>query len=264
MHVGRDRVVPGRAGRELERQPAEGVDEGLEAFRLEGVDLAGAVGGVDAGAQLEAVGQARGVAQQVDDAHRRVDRPGDEGAGYARAVDGQVAPGRDPAVHGVVDRDPAFLDQHHEGDAGDRLGHRIDAKDRVLGEPLPALQRCVAEHALVHEVAFARHRQQRAGQESGADVALGEEAVDAREPFGAEAQGCGRGLRHAPILAARRVARRQAAGLRSRTGRRRRRRRPSAPALRPRPGRARRTARRCARSRRARSRRSSWRRPSGR
>ena len=32
---------------------------------------------------------------------------------------------------GVSDEQPSVLDQHHERDRDDRLGHRIDAEDRV-------------------------------------------------------------------------------------------------------------------------------------
>ena len=42
-------------------------------------DLVLAIGGIDIGALLEAVGEARGVAQQVDDQHRPRRRPGQEG-----------------------------------------------------------------------------------------------------------------------------------------------------------------------------------------
>jgi hypothetical protein len=35
-------------------------------------------------------------------------------------------------MDGFVDRDAAFLDQHHEGDRRDRLGHRIDAENRIV------------------------------------------------------------------------------------------------------------------------------------
>jgi hypothetical protein len=60
-----------------------------------------------------------------------------------------------------------FLDQHHQGDARDRLGHRVDAEDGVFLEALVLRQRRVAEHAAVHELAVAGHEQQRAGQEAG-------------------------------------------------------------------------------------------------
>src|SRR3546814_5804348 len=36
----------------------------------------------------------------------------------------------------IAERNLAFFEQHHEGDAGDRLGHAGDAKDRVLFQRL--------------------------------------------------------------------------------------------------------------------------------
>ena len=35
-------------------------------------------------------------------------------------------------MDGLFERDAAFFDQHHEGDARDRLGHGVDAEDRVV------------------------------------------------------------------------------------------------------------------------------------
>jgi hypothetical protein len=130
------------------------------------------------------------VAHQVDHAHRRIDRHRDEGAGLSGAVHGLLAPRRYPAGDRVVERDPPFLGEHHQGDARDRLGHRVEAKDRVLLEARLVRERGVAEHAFVNELALPRDEEQRAWQEAGLDVALGEEAVDAGESFGAEAQGC--------------------------------------------------------------------------
>ncbi len=63
------------------------------------------------------------MAQQVDGPHRLVDARGLERADPAGLEDAQVAPGGDEAVHRIVQRHQALLDQHHEGDAGDRLGH---------------------------------------------------------------------------------------------------------------------------------------------
>ena len=179
--VGRDAVVPRGAGRELERHAGQSLDQRLEALRLEGVEAKAAIRGVDVGPVLEPVGQARRVAHQVDHSHRRIDGPHDEGAGLPGAVHGLLAPRRDPAGDRVVERDPPFLGEHHEGDARDRLGHRVDAKDRVLLEALLLRERGVAEHAPVDELALPRHEQQRARQQARLDVALGEETVDASQ-----------------------------------------------------------------------------------
>ena len=176
---------------------SESLDQCLQALRLEGVEAEAAVRGVDVGAVLEAVGQARRVAHQVDDAHRRIDRLRDERAGLPGAIHGLRAPRRDPAGDRVVERNPPFLGKHHEGDARDRLGHRVDAEDRVLLEAGVLCQRGVAEHALVDELALSRDEKQGARQEAQLDVALGEEAVDAGQALAVEAErgGAGEGER---------------------------------------------------------------------
>ena len=63
------------------------------------------------------------------------------------AVDAQVAEGRDELRHRVEERERALLVEHHRRDRGDRLGHRVDAPDRVgldrqagLGVALPAVR----------------------------------------------------------------------------------------------------------------------------
>ena len=98
------------------------------------IQVGAAVRRINVVAHLQAHGQARGVAQQVDDAHRRVGGPGGPPARAAADVNAQVAPRRDEAVHRVVQRHQALLDQHHESHAGDRLGHRVDAREAVLGQ----------------------------------------------------------------------------------------------------------------------------------
>ena len=189
QHVGGDRVVPGRAGRELQRHLGQRVDEALQAAGLlEGLEPRLAVGRVHGGAQLEAVGQPGGVAQQVDHAHRRLGRPGLVGAGLAGDVDAQVLPGRDEAVHRVVQRHQAFFDQHHEGHAGDRLGHRVDADHRVLAHRRAVFERRVAQHRLVHHLALPRHHHLRARQFAGGDVLVMDEAVEAGQALRAHAK----------------------------------------------------------------------------
>ena len=198
QHVGRDRVVPGRARRELQRHARQRIDEALQAVvARKGIELVGAIGGIDIGAVLEAVGQARGVAQQVDHAHRCVGWPGQparRGAQQPAAaadIDRQVAPRRNEAVHRVVQGHQAFFDQHHEGHAGDRLGHRIDAHDAVFGQGRAAFQRGLAQHRLVHPLATAPNLQQGARQPAAVHIAFGQEAVDAGQAGRAHAIGFG-------------------------------------------------------------------------
>ncbi len=154
-HIGRDGVVPGLARRKLERNLAEIIDHGLQrAAGLQLTDFCRAICSIDVGSVLEAVGQTRRVAQQIDDLHRACRRLGEERRSPARnraeqrhaAVEhAQCLPLGNILVNRFVQRDAAFLDQHHERYRRDRLGHRVDAEDRVVfgrnvalhvGEPL--------------------------------------------------------------------------------------------------------------------------------
>ena len=55
----------------------------------------------------------------------------------------------------------ALFNQHHEGHAGDRLGHRIDAKERVVAQRPVAPDIHAAERGAVHHLAVTRHQQLR-------------------------------------------------------------------------------------------------------
>jgi hypothetical protein len=129
------------------------------------------------------------VPQQVDDPHRRARRRRRE-ARRARAAGkhAETAPSRDVAMHRVVERDLALLDEHHESDRCQRLGHRIDAEDRVGGERHCALDVGMADEAGVGGFAKARDADQRAGQLAGGDVFFLEKCFDPREAVDAETQ----------------------------------------------------------------------------
>ncbi len=78
-HVGGDRIIPGLARREFQRDVGEILDHALQRAGLfDLADLFGAIGGIDIAALLEAVGQPRRVAQQVHDQHRPRRRLGQE------------------------------------------------------------------------------------------------------------------------------------------------------------------------------------------
>ena len=71
QHVDRDRIIPGRSRREIERDLRQLVDHLLQAAGGLTVGHLGlAVGGVDRAAHHKAVGEARGVGHEVDDLHR--------------------------------------------------------------------------------------------------------------------------------------------------------------------------------------------------
>ena len=58
----------------------------------------------------------------------------------------------------LVERDAAFLEQHHEGDARDRLGHRIDAENSVVFDGDFTFNIGKALHRAVDDFAAAMHQ----------------------------------------------------------------------------------------------------------
>ena len=75
-------------------------------------------------------------------------------------------------MDGLVERDAAFLDQHHEGDRGDRLGHRIDAEDRVVLDRRLALEIGKTLHRAMDDLAAAIDQELGSRKPAGIDVAL--------------------------------------------------------------------------------------------
>ena len=55
----------------------------------------------------------------------------------------------------VIEAEHAFLDQHHQGDGGDRLAHGVDAEDRILPHGLAAFEIHLAGHADMGDVTTA-------------------------------------------------------------------------------------------------------------
>ena len=93
---------------------------------------------------------------QVDHLHWS---PGAFGCAQRRNAgdeDAEVLPRRNVGLDRIVQRDLALFDQHHERDAGERLGHRIDAEDRVDGQRRVALDVSLADSAEVSDLAVPR------------------------------------------------------------------------------------------------------------
>ena len=79
----------------------------------------------------EAIGQPRRVAHEVLDGDRPLQRRKVELVAIDHAHL-QIGEGRDVFRDRISDQEPSLLDQHHRRDRNDRLGHRIDAEDRVV------------------------------------------------------------------------------------------------------------------------------------
>ena len=208
-HVGRNRIVPRLSRREFERQLPQHLHHAVEVVRpVPLLDLRLAIGGVDVAAILEAVGEARRVAQQVHHSHRRCGGLHQERRIAAAAIiDAELLELGDHAVDRVVERDLAFLHQHHERDRGYGLGHRGDAEQRVVRHRPPVLAHRT-EIAEVRHLAVAADQQLHAPEAARLQIALVEEGVDPRQPFGAEAERARIGCQHVHDYPSRPVAKR--------------------------------------------------------
>ena len=100
-----------------------------------GFPLCVAIGAVHRRLAASAVGEARGVPQEVlhRDLAGRVRHPASSGRRRSSPPRPFASPAPAVARHRVGDLQPALLHEHHRRDPGDRLGHRGEAKDRVLG-----------------------------------------------------------------------------------------------------------------------------------
>ncbi len=188
-HVGRHRIIPVRAGVELQRDFREVGDKAVHrVIGIEIVDPRLAISRVDRGALLKAIGQSRRMAQQIDHADRRRGRSRQEGdIAAARDEDAGVLELGAELHQRIGQRDLALLDQHHEGDAGDRLGHARDAKDRVVLQRLAGPR--VADARAMRDLAAPRYERRGVRQAAGVDIFGGEKGGDAVEPRRVESVG---------------------------------------------------------------------------
>ncbi len=92
---------------------------------------------LDRGHSGKAISQPRRVAHEILDR----DRPLERREVKLVAVNDahfHLGEGGDVFRDGIGDQEPPLLDQHHRRDRNDRLGHRIDAEDRVVAHRRPA------------------------------------------------------------------------------------------------------------------------------
>jgi hypothetical protein len=90
-----------------------------------------------------------------------------------RAARGSQHPRRrqlgQPLHHRVVQRQPAFVDEHHGGGDGDGFGHRGDAEQGVALHRQLGFDVAVAELVDLQDLAVAPNERHDAGQEAGVD-----------------------------------------------------------------------------------------------
>src|SRR5262249_25513068 len=112
------------------------------------------------------------VHEQITYGHRVV-RPYQPFAPVGRALpDLEITPLRDEAADRIGKREKAALVQRQQRDAGDRLGHRVDAPDRVFFDRQRPLQVPRPEGPEVTDVTMANHGHLAAGDTASVYVAI--------------------------------------------------------------------------------------------
>ena len=94
--------------------------------------------------------------------------------------------GRQVLRDGIAEDDATFLDEHHGGDRHERLGHRVDAEDRVLPERRAASRIARADRVEIGDFSLAGDQRHRAGQLLLLDLAA-QRLLDAGQAQGGEA-----------------------------------------------------------------------------
>ena len=112
----------------------------------------------------EAVGEAGGVADEFADRHLVTSLFDQQFAVLFAHRHLQPFQFGDELAHRVVQIETAFVKERHERDAGDGLGHGVDAEDAVLRKRRVAGEVLLANRLEVDELAAPRHRGHRAGQ----------------------------------------------------------------------------------------------------
>jgi hypothetical protein len=80
-----------------------------------------------------------------------------------------IGEGRDVFRHRVVQQQPALFPQHHRGNRNDRLGHRIDAEQRVLSHGVRGGGVALAECLQIRQPVVAYDGDHRTGDLPGLD-----------------------------------------------------------------------------------------------
>src|SRR5262245_40566145 len=121
--------------------------------------------------RLGSIGDPGCVGEQLLDGDWTLGRYGLQ-AGVALSGDGGFGKGRDELTDGLVEADLALLDQCENGCAGNGLGLRGDAEDRVRRHALVRLLVAPSESALVSWLAVAKHQRDGARDPVLVDILL--------------------------------------------------------------------------------------------
>ena len=186
LDVHRNAVVP-RAARLLAQRNGTELPHHVLERRVAVQDVGLLVEGVDLGAREEPVGQSTGVADQFADGHLVIGID-DHRLPLRPVAGGHLQPFEfgNEFADGVVEREGALVVERHQRNAGDGLGHGVDAEDRVRGHRRILVPALLAGACEMHELAVPRHERHRADEFALVDHRLHERA-DLVEPRLAQA-----------------------------------------------------------------------------
>jgi hypothetical protein len=117
------------------------------------------------------VSDAGGVAEQILDGDRPLHRYKIEAAVVFDA-DFLVGKFRDEFGDGIIEQEVTFLEQHHDADRNDRLGHGKDAEDRVPRHRGACARVLLAKRVEPADLAASGDHDGRTGHGSFVDLAL--------------------------------------------------------------------------------------------
>ena len=182
--IDRMAVVPGRARLVGERQFGEAFGE-IGIVDVTGKQASVDIGLLDQSLAEETVGEAGGVAHQVLDGDRALDRDRIQSHRPVLALlldaDLDVRERRNVFRQRLLQLQFAFLHQHHRGNRGDRFRHRIDAEDGVGRHRLLGAGIANAETIEVGRLAVALDHHDGTGNLVPGDLVL-DVGIDASEP----------------------------------------------------------------------------------
>ena len=182
-YVGGMAVLPERARLVVQRQFGDPLGEFGE-IEIARVDVGFLVGLAHQAVAIEAVGDAGGLTQQIEDGNRPGQRHQFERLaavlGLLLDADLHVGEGRNVFRERIVELDLAVLDQLHRHHGGDRLGQRGQAEDGLVRYRRLRHHILHAEGFVIDRLAALLDQDVRAGDLAGCDL-IAEELADLGE-----------------------------------------------------------------------------------
>ena len=131
----------------------------------------------------EAIGEARSVGEEVTHLHRPQRLAGLIIVQRTFDPHFRIRKFRDVVMHGMIEPQLRFLKQHHCGNRRDRLGHGIDAEDRVRPDRISAAKFIPPAIGFMHDLPVTGDERRHTGQLAGIEIVVGEEFRNPVQPL---------------------------------------------------------------------------------